>query len=110
MLRPALVANALESAWENKTKIYGSSWDIAKAFDSASKDMIRLSSPATWVVCFDIVLRALEMEGTDPFLTVDLAGHSTPVPDCSFVDDLMSLTSSLAGLQRKADMMAARLS
>ena len=65
------------------------------------------SSPATWVVFFDIVLRALEMEDSDPFLTVDLAGGTTPVPDCSFVDDLMSLTSSLAGLQRKADMMAA---
>ena len=65
------------------------------------------SSPATWVVFFDIVLRALEMEDSDPFLTVDLAGDTTPVPDCSFVDDLMSLTSSLTGLQRKADMMAA---
>ena len=65
------------------------------------------SSPATWVVFFDIVLRALGVEDTDPFLTVDLTGHSTPVPDCSFVDDLMSLTSSLAGLQKKADMMAA---
>ena len=125
--------NALESAWENKTRIYGSSWDISKAFDSVSKDMIRLawervgvstqivdwlialdadnhtivrtewamesweeaeyeafardgaegrvpyftpeigtgqgdtSSPATWVVFFDIVLRALEMEDSDPF-------------------------------------------
>ena len=47
------------------------------------------------------------MEDTDPFPTVDLAGNSTSVPDCSFVDDLMSLTSSLAGLQRKANMMAA---
>ena len=65
------------------------------------------SSPVTWVVFFDIVLRALEMEDSDPFLTVDLAGHTTPVPDCSFVDDLMFLTSSLVGLQRKADMMAA---
>ena len=35
--------NALESAWENKTRIYGSSWDISKAFDSVSKDMIRLA-------------------------------------------------------------------
>ena len=50
------------------------------------------SSPATWVEFFDIVLRALEMEVTDPFLTVDLTGHSTPFPDCSFVDDLVPLT------------------
>ena len=138
--------------------MYGSSWDISKAFDSVSKDMIRLawervgvplpivewlialdddnhtivrtewavaewekagyeafgrpgeegkvpfftpergtgqgdtSSPATWVVFFDIVLRALELENSDPFLTTDLVGNSCPVPDCNFVDDLMSLT------------------
>ena len=35
--------SAIESAWENKTKIYESSWDIAKAFDSVSKVMIRLT-------------------------------------------------------------------
>ena len=29
--------NELDSAWENKTRIYGSSWDISKAFDSSSK-------------------------------------------------------------------------
>ena len=34
---------ALESAWECKTVVYGSSWDISKAFDSVSKDMIRLA-------------------------------------------------------------------
>ena len=33
--------NTLESACKNKTKIYGSSWDISKAFDSVSKDVIR---------------------------------------------------------------------
>ena len=59
------------------------------------------------VVFFGIVVSALAMEDSDPFLTVDLTGHTTPVPDYSFVDDLMSLTSSLAGLQRKAGMMAA---
>ena len=30
--------NALESAWESETVVYGSSWDISKAFDSVSKD------------------------------------------------------------------------
>ena len=63
------------------------------------------SSHALWVVFFDIVLRALELENSDPFFTIDLSGNSYPVPDCSFVDDLMSLTSILAGWQRKADMM-----
>ena len=65
------------------------------------------SSPATRVVFFDIVLWALELKSSDPFLTIDLSGHSCPAPDCSFVDDLMSLTSTLAGLQRKADMIVA---
>ena len=59
------------------------------------------------MVFFDIVLRAWELENSDPFLTTDLVGNSCPVPNCSFVDDLMSLTASLAGLRRKADMMAA---
>ena len=31
------------------------------------------SSPATWVVFVDIVLRALELENSDPFLTIDLS-------------------------------------
>ena len=35
--------NALEAAWENKMVVYGSSWDISKAFDSVSKNMIRLA-------------------------------------------------------------------
>ena len=50
---------------------------------------------------------ALELEDSDPCLTVDLTGYSCRVPDCSFVDDLMSATSTLAGLKKKADMMAA---
>ena len=33
--------NALESAWQHKKKIYGSSWDIARAFDSVSRHLIR---------------------------------------------------------------------
>ena len=37
------IKNALESALEIKTCIYGSSWDISKAFVLVSKDMIRLA-------------------------------------------------------------------
>ena len=40
--------------------------------------------------------------GKKEWWAFDLAGHSTPVPDCSFVDDLMSLTSSLAGLFKES--------
>jgi hypothetical protein len=35
--------NALETAWQHKKKIYGSSWDIAKAFDSVSRPLIQLA-------------------------------------------------------------------
>ena len=70
-------------------------------------DRLRGYELSSHMVFFDIVLRALELEDSDPFLTIDLAGNSCPVPDFSFVDGLMSLTASLAGLQRKADMMTA---
>ena len=33
----------MEAAWQKKTSIYGSSWDIKKAFDSVSKHIIRLA-------------------------------------------------------------------
>jgi hypothetical protein len=35
--------NAMETAWQHKKKIYGSSWDISKAFDSVSRPLIRLA-------------------------------------------------------------------
>ena len=35
--------NAMETAWQRRTKLYGSSWDIKKAFDSVSKAIIRLA-------------------------------------------------------------------
>ena len=55
----------------------------------------------------DIVRRALELEDPDPFLPVDMSGHSSPVPGCSVVNDLMSVIVSSVGLLKKADMMAA---
>ena len=123
-----------------RTTLYGSSWDIKKAFDSVSKAIIRLawtrlgvppdliewlveldmaargsvrtrwtvevweteglagfnlerggdapftfnpergtgqgdiSSPHTWVAVFDILLRALEVVSSDPFLLVSKGG------------------------------------
>ena len=38
-----IIKNTLESALESKTCIYGSSWDISKAFVLVSKDMIWLA-------------------------------------------------------------------
>ena len=33
----------LETAWQRRSKLYGSSWDIKNAFDSVSKVVIRLA-------------------------------------------------------------------
>ena len=35
--------NALETAWQRRSKLYGSSWDIKKAFDFVSKAVVRLA-------------------------------------------------------------------
>ena len=35
--------NAIETAWQRRTKLYGSSWDIKKGFDSVSDAIIRLA-------------------------------------------------------------------
>ena len=35
--------NALETAWQRRSKLYGSSWDIKKTFESVSKAVIRLA-------------------------------------------------------------------
>ena len=43
MASTKLFKNDLEFTWESKNCIYGSSRDISKAFDSVSKDMIRLA-------------------------------------------------------------------
>ena len=52
-----------------------------------------VSSPHAWASFFDIALRALDMTAT--------------VSDIGYADDLVSFSSSLAGLQHKADIMSA---
>lgn len=162
--------NMLEEAHASGQPLYGSSWDIRKAFDTLSKPIIRLawlrqgvpakvvdwllaldddaslvvrsdwaqmiwaedgieglrqsgtsatfspdrgtgqgdvSSPATWVVSFDIVLCALARVGSDhhSFLLPSTTGLYR-APDIAFADDLLSPARTLKGLQRKADMMS----
>jgi len=141
------IKNAFETAWHWKKKLYGSSWDVTKAFDSVSKAIIYLawtrlgvppecidwlieldleskvavrttwaieiwereglqgfdpdihpgapetfnpdrgtgqgdiSSPHTWVAVFDILLRALELETTDPFVLHSVGGSPYAAPD-----------------------------
>ena len=67
-----------------------------------------VSSPHAWTAFFDIALRALAM--TDPSLHFQMPTareDSAPVSDLGYADDLVSLSSSLAGLQLKADIMSA---
>ena len=66
-----------------------------------------ISSPHTWVVVFDILLRALEEVSSDPFLLDSTSGGTYPVPEVGYADDLIALMSSLLGLQDKADMVLA---
>ena len=67
-----------------------------------------VSSPHAWTAFFDIALRALTM--TDPsshFQMATARDAATIVSDLGYADDLVSLSSSLAGLQLKADLMSA---
>ena len=67
-----------------------------------------VSSAHAWTAFFDIALRALAM--TDPSLHFQMptARDATAmVSDLGYADDLVSLSSSLAGLQHKADLMSA---
>ena len=67
-----------------------------------------VSSPHAWTAFFDIALRALAM--TDPSLHFQMPStraDTVPVSDLGYADDLVSLSSSLAGLQHKADLMSA---
>ena len=66
------------------------------------------SSPRAWTAFFDIALRALDM--TDPAIHFHMPTHHqthVAVSDIGYADDFVSLSSSLAGLQYKADLMTA---
>ena len=67
-----------------------------------------VSSPHAWTAFFDIALRALA--DTDPathFRMPTSTSDSALVSDLGYADDLVSLSSSLDGLQHKADLMSA---
>ena len=67
-----------------------------------------VSSPHAWTAFFDIALRALDT--TDPAIHFHMPSHlhkSVAVSDVGYADDLVSLSSSLTGLQYKADIMSA---
>ena len=54
--------NALEAAWQRKTKIYGSSWDISKAFDSVSHPLVRMAWERVWGVPDTIIEWLMELD------------------------------------------------
>jgi len=67
-----------------------------------------VSSPATWIDIFDIILRTLEVAAY-PDEGVPLAlpsGARAVAPDVACADDLISPAGSLRGLQRKAAIVS----
>jgi hypothetical protein len=66
-----------------------------------------VSSPHTWTVFFDIILRTLELETEDSFELVAPDGSTHRAPDTAYADDLISLAATRSGLQRKADVVSA---
>ena len=67
-----------------------------------------VSSPHAWTAFFEIAQRALDM--TDPSHHFSMPTSRTAhalVSDIGYANDLVSLSSSLAGLQHKADLMSA---
>ena len=67
-----------------------------------------VSSPHAWTAFFDIALRALAMTDTSLHFQMPTAREdSATVSDLGYADDLVSLSSSMAGLQLEADIMSA---
>ena len=66
-----------------------------------------VTSPACWTAVFDILLRALQLDGTGAFFKRSHNGDVTLVMDNAFADDMDSKTATIEGLQRKADIVSA---
>ena len=73
-----------------------------------------VTSPHNWTSFFDIALRALELDATDPASPAHIhATHppirlaGTRVSELAYADDLVSMAHTREGLQRKADIISA---
>ena len=64
-------------------------------------------SPLNWNAFFDILLTALLEDDEDTFIVPDQHGFNRRVGDIAFADDLISVVTSIASLQRRADMVSA---
>jgi len=65
-----------------------------------------VGSPLNWIAFFDILLCALDREHSDCPL-IRSKGRLTKARDTGYADDLVSIMTSLAGLQRKANIVSA---
>ena len=65
-----------------------------------------VGSPLNWIAFFDILLCALDSDSTDrPMVRAKGKVHQTR--DTGYADDLVSIMTTLFGLQRKADIVSA---
>ena len=60
-----------------------------------------------YIAFSDILLRALAVTGTDDYLTLTPADQLSDTHPNAYVDDLLSVSATLVGLQRKADIVSA---
>jgi hypothetical protein len=65
-----------------------------------------VGSPLNWIAFFDILLCALDQDPTDRPL-IRAKGKLIAARDTGYADDLVSVTTTLSGLQRKADTVSA---
>ena len=64
-------------------------------------------SPMSWVVVFDILLRALALVHTEGFRLLTDEGEPYVAPDMAYADDMVSCAASAGGLQAKAHVVSA---
>jgi hypothetical protein len=65
-----------------------------------------VGSPLNWIAFFDILLRALASDSADRPL-VRAKGYVSPTRETGYADDLVSVMTTLSGLQRNADLVSA---
>ena len=161
------LVNVMEEAKLKRLNLFGSSWDMKRAFDSVPKSIIRLAwkrlgvpddivnwlvrldedsktvvksswaveqwaakgyegleaagafhpetgvgqgdvfSPHTWVAVFDIVLCALDrVDQSDGFMLTSKEGERYRAPAVCYADDVISVASTLEGLQAQGNVMS----
>jgi hypothetical protein len=65
-----------------------------------------VSSPFIWNAVYDMLLCALDTARSGPFYTLAHTGELQPVEHIAYVDDLITIRSTLTGLQEAADVVS----